>query len=58
MSETKQDTLPFQELNNMDNHPGTFNLIDKYCAHSSILIASYYDSRLESSDTAARHRIS
>lgn len=48
MSETKQDTLPFQELNNMDNRPGTFNLIDKYCALSRVLIASHYDSRLKS----------
>lgn len=48
MSETKQDMLPFQELNNMDNRPGTFNLIDKYCALSRVQIASHYDSRLKS----------
>lgn len=47
-SETKQDMLPFQELNNVDNHAGTFNLIDKYYALSRVLIPSYYDSRLKS----------
>lgn len=48
MSETKQVMLLFQELNNMDNYPGTFNLNDKYCALSVVLIPSHYDSRLKS----------
>lgn len=47
-SETKQEMLSFQKLNNMDNHPGTFNLNDKYCVLSGVLIPSHYDSRLKS----------
>lgn len=48
ISETKQEMLSFQKLNNMDNYSGTFNLNDKYCALSGVLIPSLYDSRLKS----------